>query len=79
MKELKRDKNHPLFLQIANELGRLRLRGYKPNRLLINKRFEYDFVNVDGLIIFNNVEILFTEEKFDFSFEQVIETFKFRK
>lgn len=83
MKQIKRDSKAPLFLQIANELGRLRLQGYKPNRLLINKRLEstlYVHLHQSKLEdIFPNMEVLFTDEKFDFSFEQVIEQFKFIK
>lgn len=83
MKEIKRDNDFPLFLQIAQELGRLRLAGYKPNRLLINKRLEstlYVHLHQSKLEdIFPNMEVLFTDEKFDFSFEQVIEQFKLIK
>jgi hypothetical protein len=83
MKDILKDNTAPLFLQIANELGRLRLQGYKPNRLIINKRLEPTFhvylqenVTED---VFPNMEVLFTSEKFDFSFEEVIEQYKFIK
>ena len=77
MKEIKRDKTSPLFLQIAQEYGLLKLAGHKPNRLLINKKLVNKIHPTNIGSIFPELEVLTTDEAFDFSFEQVIEKYKF--
>ena len=77
MKELNRDKTSPLFLQIAQEYGLLKRAGHNPNRLLINKNLVKKIHPINIGSIFPELEVLITDESFDFSFEQVFEKYKF--
>ena len=79
MKELKLDNTNPLFLQIAQQYGLLKLAGHKPNRLLLNKKIVKKIHPIKISSVFPELELLITDEDFDFSFEQVIETYKFLK
>ena len=79
MKDIKRDNKAPLFLQIAQEYGLLKLAGHKPNRLIINKELKEKLDPIRFEAMFPELEVLVSDEKFDFSFEQAIEQFKFTK
>ena len=76
MKEILKDKTAPLFLQIAQEYGLLKLAGHNPNRLLINKKLIEKIHPININSVFPELEVLITDESFDFSFEQVIEKYK---